>query len=257
MAHERFQTLDITTKLIMNSLISDETDELFELIKASGHCHSHNELCDVQSSIENLTTNYPYLLEDEYDGRLPLHDAVAMAPLSVVKMLYKAFPQAIRERNAFGLLPLHIACFSESPDTEATIRFLVRKHPTARAIVTHSKGQVPLHKLGMQDTIVSNAPALLDVLIDGVEAETLLCRDQHGKIPLSYFVRKSTLTASGMISKCPESMKQALRNKIVSYASDLWSRGDMDQLDSLFSAISFDKKTKRRFLNKWPLLSLE
>ena len=85
--------------------------------------------------------------KDSHSGNLPLHDACKAfhADLSVVKILFKAYPEAIHTRNDDGLLPLHCACSGWGRGSAMKIiRFLAAQLPYSVSAVD-AEGRIPLH----------------------------------------------------------------------------------------------------------------
>ena len=74
-----------------------------------------------------LKANPQAAKEKNRDGDLPLHLAAAGgAPLEVVTALLKASPQAAKEMNSKGELPLHIAVARSAPNC---VEALLKAHP--------------------------------------------------------------------------------------------------------------------------------
>ncbi len=66
------------------------------------------------------------------------------APLYIVRLFAKAYPESLTSFDALGRSPLHIACaWANSPDT---LKFLVDSFPAA-ASIQDSEGKCPIHHL--------------------------------------------------------------------------------------------------------------
>jgi ankyrin repeat protein len=114
------------------------------------------------------------------DGDLPLHLYCEnhFCNLPVLDVLFKAYPDAIQQRNRHGKLPLHLACERRyfqrleigkntkssqnnpsSPPTRSMevgsdiIRYLVKANPDSLLVCDDKKGELPLHAAvrGYQD----------------------------------------------------------------------------------------------------------
>jgi ankyrin repeat protein len=92
-----------------------------------------------------LLHNQGVLSTPDYAGRLPLHIACApYCPLSIVKLVYDAYPEALHVRTRGGATPLDIA---RGKKTEVA-QFLAGQLEQARQIIQPGgNGQLPLHRV--------------------------------------------------------------------------------------------------------------
>jgi len=90
---------------------------------------------DAEAKVDFLIQNCPESVEGR-DRHLntPLHCACDVSPpnISIIKKLFKAYPEAIHVRNAKGSLPLHSACQTHKWCGEhlKLVKFLVSNFPT-------------------------------------------------------------------------------------------------------------------------------
>jgi ankyrin repeat protein len=91
--------------------------------------------------LEILLRHYPEALcIRDSDGMLPLHASCESgSPISSIKMLLDQYPLSASVQDSYGMLPLHYACVSESCDT---IKLLVERYPAAQ-MVSCKAGRCP------------------------------------------------------------------------------------------------------------------
>jgi hypothetical protein len=111
---------------------------------------------------------------------LPLHLAIRRkAPLSVIRGLLDANPDAITKQEYFGMLPLAVACHSGSP--LEIVRELWQAHPSAIE-KTDIAGMLPLHLACSSHTLRMDVIMfLLETYPQGMEH-----KDSKGQAPLMY-----------------------------------------------------------------------
>ena len=93
-----------------------------------------------------LLREKPALARDKFGGMNPLHYTlkkyVSDPPLQFVRDLIHTYPDAAKEQDVVGNLPLHYAC--DAMVSKEILRAVIRAYPEA-ATVQNFKGEVPLH----------------------------------------------------------------------------------------------------------------
>jgi len=116
-----------------------------QLVECSEESNDDDDIYDWQNVMEQIRAD-PSLARVEREGVLPLHAACgAGAPINVVKMLLKIYPQAAQAKSDNGYLPLmcHLLLNTESP-SEEVVSALLESYPGAAAVVDENN-QLPIH----------------------------------------------------------------------------------------------------------------
>ena len=99
------------------------------------------------------------------------------APLEVLNALLAAHPDAVREADGEGLLPLHLALEHSAPDE--TVLGLLRAWPEATTHRDPDAGTLPLHI-----AVQTFASARLVRALIGAHPEAVRLGDGEGTLPL-------------------------------------------------------------------------
>jgi len=158
--------------------------------------------------ISELLKAYPEAArEKDRDGRLPLHDAaIYNSNAEVISELLKAYPEAAtaaREKDRDGCLPLHDAASYNS--NAAVISELLKAYPEA---VREKKedGRLPLHYAAKKN---SHAAVILELL--KAYPEAVREKDRDGRLPLHYAAENNSNAA--VISELLKAYPEAVREK--------------------------------------------
>ena len=125
----------------------------------------------------------PSLARDGSEGILPLHAACGDgAPISVIKMLLKIYPQAAQAKSDDGYLPLmcHLLMQSDSP-SEDIVSVLLDSFPRAAAIGDENN-QLPIHAACMATGVSKN---IFTMLLRAYPQGAYVC-DVEGFYPVDY-----------------------------------------------------------------------
>ncbi|XRB09843.1 TIR domain-containing protein [Pycnococcus provasolii] len=110
-------------------------------------------------------------------GVLPLHWAAANeAPLDVVRYLVEKYPDGVREKSIYGNLPLHFAADNKAPLD--VVRYLVEKYPDGVREKSND-GQLPLHEAARFSAPLDVVRYLVEQYPQGVHV-----RGKQNKTPL-------------------------------------------------------------------------
>ena len=96
--------------------------------------------------------------------------AYSKAPLNIIKMLYTAYPEAIKLKNKHGNLPLHYILHNNAkPSFKSTTKFLLSKYPQAIAELSS------LLKKALYNIVpLSSLPTQIQQIINVTEENTKL-----------------------------------------------------------------------------------
>lgn len=104
---------------------------------------ARNVTKDDVALISRLAQLSPASLNQLWEGRLPLHFACKnKAPVEILEILLRHYPEALHKRDSDGMLPIHASCKSGSP--LSSIKMLLDQYPLS-ASVQDSYGMLPLH----------------------------------------------------------------------------------------------------------------
>jgi len=118
--------------------------------------------------------------KDNY-GMLPLHHALyCKASPNIIKMLFEAYPEAVKEKDCFyGMLPLYVALRHEaSPDI---ITMLFAAYPEASE-VKNTDGNLPLHIAVKYHA----SPDKIKMLVNAFP-ESIAIKNQDGQLPIDLY----------------------------------------------------------------------
>ena len=143
------------------------------------------------------------LLLELSHGFNSLHQACRKtAPLSVVKLIVRQRPDAIRKNDINGCLPLHIA--SGSQQSLEVVQFLVQEHPHALKR-KENKGKLPLH-------IACAYEATLEViqLLIREYPGAIKVKDNKGNLPLhaACAMKQSLEVIQFLVRQHPQALKE-------------------------------------------------
>jgi len=154
------------------------------------HCACRNN--DTEMAILLLKTHSEGAKVKDNNGRLPvLHSLIFCGSSGFIKMLFKAYPEAVREKTNEGNLPLHVACKMHTADIDDIVQFLIEAYPEG-AKVQNLAGFLPLH-FAVDRNAFNAAKWLLKVY-----PEASIVKNQAGYSPLillcnDYFISKFEL----------------------------------------------------------------
>jgi ankyrin repeat protein len=149
---------------------------------------------------------------DYDDGMLALHYACkSESPnLWVVEALLEANPAGAEQHDqVFGMLPLHCACKVPSPD-ERLIRTLLSYYPEAAAEPDSEHGHLPLH---LVCRAVEPQAGLLRLLLDAYSDGAAMHDRRAGRLPLHYICESAATDttlelAEILLDSFPRSVEQ-------------------------------------------------
>ena len=108
-------------------------------------CPMKRSFLEQQLTYHELSQDIDALSTPDQLGELALHGSVRDgATLGAIKLLVKGYPRAVREVNANGDYPLHIAC--ARLDSFEVVTYLIEQHPPALS-ARNGEGLLPLHVL--------------------------------------------------------------------------------------------------------------
>jgi hypothetical protein len=141
------------------------TDATFEVVKFL--LEQHPDGIDVRDS----------------SGNLPLHCAATNGDVDTVDLLLGLFPEAVRETNNEGLLPIHHACWENA--SHQSIQTLIDHyigdplHRNGLAVASRFE-QIPLHFAALNGSITRET---LQLLV-GIYPEGIRIADSRNRLPL-------------------------------------------------------------------------
>jgi hypothetical protein len=120
------------------------------------------------------------LRAEKLGGRLPLHISIIKgAPVDIIQYLCQAQPQALKELDFDGNLPVHHAASYSSP----ALKFVIEAHPEA-CHVSNRKDRFPLHLL-CASTCVDSETAVQDMQVCyQAYPRAIQVADRYGRLPL-------------------------------------------------------------------------
>jgi hypothetical protein len=134
------------------------------------------------SLVQTLVEANPSCLlqAEKLGGRLPLHISIIKgAPVDIIQYLCQAQPQALKELDLDGNLPVHHAASYSSP----ALKFIIEAHPEA-CHVSNRKDRFPLHLLCASTCLNS------ETAVQGVQVcyqaypRAIQVADRYGRLPL-------------------------------------------------------------------------
>jgi hypothetical protein len=120
------------------------------------------------------------LKTEKLGGRLPLHISIIKgAPVAVVQYLCQAQPQALKEVDIDGNLPVHHAAYYSS----SILKFIIGAHPKACQVSNH-KDRFPLH-LVCASSWLDSETAVQDLQVCfQAYPKAIQMADRYGRLPL-------------------------------------------------------------------------
>lgn len=196
-----------------------------------------------EAAITDLIQRHPKLCSIKYDFRhpflkkkkmicFPLARIMCFQPsLDLVKLAYKAYPEAIREKDNGGRCPLHFACRLLAP--KEVVLYLISENPHAVGVKA-SDGTYPLHKA------CGNLQPLeiIEKLVECGKEEILQAVSKYDLwTPLHFATRHKP--APGVIPYLlelyPEAAKVCSNHGRLPLHHACWSRKPLSDIESLMS----------------------
>lgn len=104
----------------------------------------------------------------------------------VLAFLTKMFPKAVNKPDAYGYLPLHLACMNNNPSLDV-VEHMIRLYPEG-CLATSTDGSTPLHMIARQPVDsydkLEITVKIIKILIRSGGQRTLKAVDKDGYIPL-------------------------------------------------------------------------
>ena len=168
-----------------------------------------NSICwnNINTSDTELLTQLTAILEAYPDvvlakgpyGSLPMH--LALCRISIVKILFDAYPEAIYVTNNFGLTPLDYARITKQSDVVSFFETQLEFVRQACVVVTPDEnGQLPIHRM-LQN---SNASSGALKLVVAANPESACAPDNQGYIPLHLACKAGNLSAFKYLAELNE-----------------------------------------------------
>ena len=163
---------------------------MYNLTASASDSSPHaNSICwnNINTSDAELLTKVTDILETHPNvvtakgpyGSLPLH--LALCRISIVKLLFDAYPEAIYVTNNFGLTPFDYARTTSQSDVVSFFETQLEFARQARVVVTPDEnGQLPIHRV-LQNLNASSGALKLMV---AANPESACVPDNQGYIPL-------------------------------------------------------------------------
>ena len=189
------------------------------------------------------------LQAEKIGGRLPLHVSIITgAPVDIVQYLCQAQPQALKEIDVDGNLPVHHAASYSSP----ALKFVIEAHPEA-CHVPNRKDRFPLHLLCASSCLDSET-AVQDVEICfKAYPKAIQVADRYGRLPLHLTCQTHACweTMEFLISEYPVALTTKDKSRHTPYAllkkCSSTTEGDAVVLHSLAEYTKRESKKHTRF----------
>jgi len=160
--------------------------------------------------VSTLLTHCPEAArEPNRDGLLPLHLALNYCMSEdVIRCLLDYYPEAVRVADNDGCLPLHCCDYWDDDETTAIVEFLIENYPEA-VQSTDNEGMLPMHYACQRGMSVN----IIRLLMDRYQGEAthvsgLRVADNGGKIPLHYAVKGATIEmVQLLVERDPEGVR--------------------------------------------------
>lgn len=124
-------------------------------------------------------------MKDPKTGQFGLHLAVKLGiELAVIQDVIQLNPDALRERDKFGCLPIHYACHQRQTTLE-TLQYLVSQSPRSLR-ERDALGQLPIHHLAQHQEDVA-----FFEYVDRLHGEGVREKDKDGWLPLHYVAKSN------------------------------------------------------------------
>jgi ankyrin repeat protein len=126
--------------------MEEATREEFTRLMQLDPNHEDAEFREHQERFKELIEAYPHFAREKWDyiENYPIHLAAALSSSpSVVKAVFNAYPEALKEKNYHGFTPLHLAC--QNNQLDQVIQWLVEIYPEAAKEKDTYLDQMPLH----------------------------------------------------------------------------------------------------------------